>query len=240
MANSNQLRKTHTKMRGANGIRSASGVSQEMSVKDAMYQLLETLRLAYSDCQFELRKTLSLQEVCAIQAQICSEFGVNQSNKRSHIRPDGGGLFVNPGDGIWHLILSCEAKRQGTNDKLKIEGKKKQAAGNAIERALKNYDVLCKYMALENYFPYAAFASGCDLMEGSSIRDRIASANNYSKYNERYVRNILPNTRNIQRASLFLREKHWTTSEILNVCTKITKESLGMVLSTYEQHNLAA
>ena len=61
-------------------------------------------------------------------------------------------------------ILLCEDKKQGTNDKRILEGKGKQAVGNAIERGAKNFTIISDYCFLcdHNFFPYVIFAHGCD------------------------------------------------------------------------------
>jgi hypothetical protein len=239
MSSSIRLRETHAAMGGALGIQSAQGVRQEMSVKSAVFEVIETLRKKYPTIQFTHEKTLDLEEVCIVQNQLCEEFGVELDCKDSLIRPDGGFVFAKF-NGVTKLVLSCEAKRQGTNDALAREGKPKQSAGNAIERMPKNYHVICKFMDLEPYLPYVVFASGCDLKKGSSIRDRIASTYNYSLPNKIYVRNVLPETRNIQRLSMFVREKHWPTNEVYDICLKVAEEALDVVFSIYGRNDIAA
>jgi type II restriction enzyme len=239
MSSSEHLRKTHTTMGGALGIHSAQAISQEKSVITAVHEVIEILRAKYPQFRFTHEKTIDLQDVCSVQRQLCSDFGVELANDDSSIRPDGGFVFVTF-DGVKKLILSCEAKQQGTNMKRLREGKSKQSKGNAIERSMKNYDVLRKFMDLEPYFPYAVFASGCDLSAGSSIRDRVTSSMNYSAPNKIYVRNVMANTRNVQRASIFLRERHWNANEIRDICLKIAEEALAVVISYYDRNDIAA
>ncbi|MFB5029699.1 MAG: hypothetical protein WJU30_00240 [Candidatus Phytoplasma pruni] len=53
-----------------------------------------------------------------------------------------------------------EVKRQGTNDKLKDEGKPKQARGNAVERLGKNLTAIKSMFMHELIAPFVCFGWG--------------------------------------------------------------------------------
>lgn len=56
----------------------------------------------------------------------------------SAMKPDGGIMSIKDEHGRLYPILITEKKNQGTNDLRALEGKAKQAKGNAIERLGKN------------------------------------------------------------------------------------------------------
>lgn len=100
----------------------------------------------------------------------------NEENRSVSMRPDGGIIFATFNDIVYPVFIG-EDKVQGTNDLRLAEGKKKQATGNAIERAAKNIrgsEMLCAHM---NAFPYVIFASGCDFHESETIAKRIEMMN---------------------------------------------------------------
>ena len=74
-------------------------------------------------------------------------------------------LTINNGGTVKSYPLFIgEDKKQGTNDERISEGKARQAIGNAVERAAKNYIIVADYCFLHdhNFFPYVIFAHGCD------------------------------------------------------------------------------
>lgn len=100
----------------------------------------------------------------------------NSENKRVFMKPDGGILFasINNKD---IPILIVEDKVQGTNDILFQNNKKRQATGNAIERAAKNIRGAEMLFSGLNIFPYVIFASGCDLHHSETISKRLEMMN---------------------------------------------------------------
>lgn len=65
-------------------------------------------------------------------------------------------------------IFMGEMKKQGTNDRRLMEGKKKQAIGNAgPDRVAKNFEIASDYCFLcdSRFFPYNVFLHGCDFKE---------------------------------------------------------------------------
>jgi len=100
----------------------------------------------------------------------------NPENKHVCMRPDGGILFVMVNHD-WIPLLIVEDKVQGTNDKLFEQGKKRQATGNAIERAGKNIRGAEMLFISQDIFPYIIFASGCDFHSSETIAKRIEMMN---------------------------------------------------------------
>lgn len=100
----------------------------------------------------------------------------NEENKKYSIRPDGGILIMNL-NGVNIPLLIIEDKVQGTNDLLHEQKKKRQATGNAIERASKNIRAADMIFANQNTFPYVMFVSGCDFHSSETIAKRIEAMN---------------------------------------------------------------
>ena len=99
-----------------------------------------------------------------------------EENKKVCMRPDGGILFLVV-DGKHIPILIVEDKVQGTNDNLHQQKKKRQATGNAIERAGKNIRGAEMIFSGLDIFPYILFASGCDFHSSETISKRIEMMN---------------------------------------------------------------
>ena len=116
--------------------------------------------------------TISLSELM--------ELAKLESTSSSHdatMKPDGGILWLTPfGQTNSVALLISEDKLQGTNDKLFQNGAKRQATGNAIERAAKN--IRAGEMAFpHNIFSYVIFARGCDLHKSETISTRLTMMN---------------------------------------------------------------
>ena len=161
-------------------------------------------QLKYPDHHFVLNKTIP-------QTRISKPFNssYNPANIKSCIKPDGGILFM---DG--HPILSTEAKKQGTNDKRRSEGKNKQAMGNAIERAHKNYNEIKNLFDPYPYTSYILFGYGCDFVNGSSINDRLSAMTYYDNFN---ILHIKDNIIEKKIGDLKLIERHKKASVFLQV-----------------------
>ena len=108
------------------------------------------------------------------------------------------------------------------------EGKKKQAKGNAIERAVKNHSEISLYCHPYDYYPYVVFASGCDFEDSSSINDRLDSMTDYEPRNQEYI------FHEDKLATIWIREKQWTNQEIYDKL-KDTAEKIVYHIISYEQ-----
>lgn len=78
-------------------------------------------------------------------------------------------LIINTNGKLSYMpIFMGEMKKQGTNDIRLMEGKKKQAIGNAgTDRISKNFSIAADYCYLcdKDFFPYNVFLHGCDFKE---------------------------------------------------------------------------
>ena len=150
----------------------------------------------------------------------------------SSMRPDGGILSITTARGASHPILIAEKKNQGTNDLRALEGKRKQAKGNAIERLGKNVIGFRAAMLSESIFPFVCFGDGCDFADDSTILDRVVTIAMFGDLNKVHLHNEGP--RGVfNRGSFFFRAKAWTEKEMTETCYVIAEKSVYYYFSKY-------
>ncbi len=229
MSNSAQLSKTISKYKISN----CRSKSQEKIVKESTKFVLQKLRKKYPTNRFRHRKKISKLEINSILALINQDYGKYISNINSFIQPDGGviEMLIN---GRWKVILISEAKKQGTNDIRVEKGLPLQAKGNAIGRIFKNVSEIKNYLKLEKIFPLVLFICGCDFKKGSTIRDRLTSANCHCYLNKLYIykkeERIEEHSSLEPICSVYVREKEWTIPEVRNILFKAAKISVEYYL----------
>ena len=177
-----KLSERHLRDGGGKSINTEEAKIHDVKVKDVMEKVYSDLQIKYPNQRFTLRKTIS-------QSDIATLFNPHfqPSNPKSTIKPDGGILFLN--DTI--PLLSTEAKKQGTNQNRCEKGLKKQAMGNAIERAHKNYNEIKNLFDPYPYTGYILFGYGCDFQPGSSIVDRLNAMTYYDKFNVLHIKDTI-------------------------------------------------
>lgn len=143
----------------------------------------------------------------------------------SAMRPDGGILSMVDKEGKQYPILIVEVKNQGTNDVRALEGKPKQAKGNAIERLGKNVIGFRTAMLSEAIMPFVCFGYGCDFADDSSILDRVVTINMFGPLNEVSLMNLGENGM-FNRGSFFFREEKWTVPEMEAILSDIGTRSI--------------
>ena len=129
---------------------------------------------------FSLRimKRMNISELKRIQKEVYPDAPEpSLQDEKTFITPDGGVWFLQSPDERLFPLMIIEDKKQGTNDKLFSEGKKKQSLGNAIERYAKNVRASEMLFSGESIFPYVLFGSGCDFHSSETIPNRISSSN---------------------------------------------------------------
>jgi len=232
MSSSTKLRETHTKLGGGKNIFNKIAKGQEAVVSDCVDQVIDEVQKEYPDLEFRRKDILKKTEI----AEALNN-GYRPENDKSFVKPDGGIIEVKIGKS-WYPLLISEMKKQGTNQEREKEGKKKQAKGNAIERASKNVDEFRLWCANKklNYFPYVMFASGCDFHVGSTIYDRCDPLTSYKPRNNI---NILTDCR-IQPATLFIQEKSWTRTEVLKRLRECIDVTLNHILQMKKGKNFSA
>lgn len=162
----------------------------------------------------------------------------NPENKKVSMKPDGGIFFIIK-DNNTIPVLIIEDKVQGTNDILK----KRQATGNAIERAGKNIRGAEMLFAEQSIFPYVLFASGCDFHHTETIAKRLEMMNmgypnhyipiTHENCNDFHTFNTIDINKKFNKsiASIFVKAhkwdsmKHgssrWRSDEIIDICKKV-------------------
>jgi hypothetical protein len=123
----------------------------------------------------DYKKSISLYE-CQEYFHKVGGSAPNPENKKVCMKPDGGIFYLILNE-IRYPLLIIEDKVQGTNDILFQQKKKRQATGNAIERAAKNIRGAEMLFSEMNIFPYVIFASGCDFHSSETIAKRIEMMN---------------------------------------------------------------
>jgi type II restriction enzyme len=103
-------------------------------------------------------------------------------------------------------------KHQGTNDKRLAEGMKKQAQGNAIERLGKNLIGVRATLQYEKVTPFVCFGWGVDFADGSSIRDRIITMNEFYPLNRVFVHK----REGYAPVSMYFRDREWQEAELFD------------------------
>ena len=150
----------------------------------------------------------------------------------STMRPDGGILSIIDNNGGKHPILIAEKKNQGTNDIRAIEGKSKQAKGNAIERLGKNVIGFRTAMKTESIFPFVCFGDGCDFDDGSSILDRVVTIAQFGKLNVEHLHNQGSNNE-FDRGTFYFRSLEWTEDEMARLSLNLAEKSVYYYFSKY-------
>jgi len=149
----------------------------------------------------------------------------------SAMKPDGGILSIRASDDSTYPILISEKKNQGTNDLRELEGKKKQAKGNAIERLGKNVIGFRAALKAESIFPFVCFGDGCDFAEDSSILDRVVTIAQFGRLNEEHLHDQADGI--FDRGSFYFRVAEWTEEEMYLCCYSIGRKSIFYYFSKY-------
>jgi len=192
-------------------------------------------------------KKISLYDLTLNQATLGGPVP-NIDDRSSSVIPDGSILSFIDRSAIQIPILVVEDKVQGTNDKRYSENKKKQALGNAIERAAKN-KLAFEMLFTDDIFPYIIFASGCDFHPEHKISKRFNMMNyNYPNHYisvdpassvQEQIEMILPNINILKRkigpdrkcvASIFVKAHKW--DEMEHGSSRWKKDEIVLILCT--------
>lgn len=223
MSSSDRLRETHKKIGGGKAIFNEDARNLEGKLSDTVQEVIKYLQFTFPGIKFSWSKKLEKKKI----AENIGKSDWKPCSKNPYILPDGGILYAEILGKVYPILIS-EAKKQGTNDKLLEQGKKKQAKGNAIERAVKNHSEISLYCRPYDYYPYVVFASGCDFEVSSSINDRLDSMTNYEPRNQEYI------FHKDKLATIWIREKPWTKQEIYDKLKDTAKKIVHHIIS-YEQ-----
>ena len=150
----------------------------------------------------------------------------------SAMRPDGGILSLIGTDGCAYPILITEKKNQGTNDLRALEGKSKQAKGNAIERLGKNVIGFRTALKTQAIFPFVCFGDGCDFADDSSILDRVITIAMFGELNVENVHKLGP-AGEFDRGSFYFRTVEWSEDEMFERSLPVAVKSIFYYLSRF-------
>lgn len=224
MASSEFLRKN----KNQHSIKNSLSKKMEGDINLALKVAIRHLRSKYPNVRFEHVKIIKLKEVIGVLKKKYPKLSSNFSGVMdgSFMSPDGGFLYATNSAGQKNIILVAEVKRQGTNDKRAVEGKAKQARGNAIERLGKNLIGIRAMFRDQKVIPFICFGSGDDFKEGSTIRDRVTTMNEFFPLNHLFVeKNFLP----FEPVSLLFREAGWSTKEMSEAMIRVSERALKAI-----------
>lgn len=191
----------------------------------AIQAVTATLEEKYPDLIFEHQKRMKLVDIIAMLSRQYPEYAnlFGKPLQTSFISPDGGFLFATNKQGERRIVLVSEVKRQGTNDAREVEGLPKQAMGNAIERLGKNLIGIRAIFKNEGVLPFICFGSGFDFRDGSSIRDRVLTLNEFFPLNETFVKkDFLP----FEPTAMYFRYEGWTIKEMAEKLLEVATRSI--------------
>lgn len=188
---------------------------------NARFKLIE---MAY---YLEYVKSIKLAELIGIIKRYDKRVEFSSLTKQdSFIKPDGGILVLRKTDDedYRRIVLAVEMKHQGTNSKRIAEGLKKQSQGNAIERLGKNLIGIRATLQYEKVTPFVCFGWGDDFADGSSIRDRVITMNEFYPLNRIFVSKT---TDGYSPVSMFFREQEWQEDELFDIMKEIAEASIN-------------
>lgn len=203
---------------------------QEKALDRSVQRVISDIRTEFGNLTLRIEPTIYLRDVVERLSSNFPDVDFHYYFEKSHMKPDGGVLSLLDVEGNEHIVLIAEKKNQGTNDLRSLEGKPKQAQGNAIERLGKNVIGLRTALLSESIFPFVCFGDGCDFAEDSSILDRVVTIAMFGRLNEIYLHN---QSDKFNRGSFFFRAQEWTEDEMHGICLKITKQSIFYYFSKY-------
>ena len=211
-----------------------NGISkrQESALMNAVNHVVQTLQHEHPMLSFHQVSQWHLTEVIESLKQSFPDITFVDCFESSSMRPDGGIVSIRSNDNNLFPILISEKKNQGTNDLRAMQGKSKQAKGNAIERLGKNVIGFRAALLKESIFPFVCFGDGCDFADDSSIVDRVKTIAMFGTLNEIHLYNEGPNGV-FNRGTYFFRVAEWTESEMYSLSLEVARRSIMYYESRY-------
>lgn len=227
MAHKHQLSGLHQSM-----ILNDTSKRQESTLMSAVRRITTTLQREYPHLRFFHENQWLLKDVISRLQVLYPHVSFCECFDTSAMRPDGGILSISDKKGEMYPILISEKKNQGTNDLRALQGKPRQAKGNAIERLGKNVIGLRTALLNEAIFPFVCFGDGCDFAEDSSIIDRVKTIAMFGTLNELHLHNEGPQGI-FNRGSYYFRVTEWTANEMYTLALEIARRSIFYYFSKY-------
>lgn len=227
MSNKDELR-----LQRNNTIINATSKRQEKALDKAVRDISVKLQEKFSGIRLQHVKQWRIKEIVERLRKTYPDIDFHYYFSNSAMKPDGGILSLVGKNGRAFPILIAEKKNQGTNDLRALEGKPKQAKGNAIERLGKNVIGFRTAMRTESIFPFICFGDGCDFANDSTILDRVVTIAEFGKLNVEHLHNQGANNE-FDRGSFFFRVHEWTADEMSQIGYSIAEKSVFYYFSKY-------
>jgi type II restriction enzyme len=225
MASSDQLRRNKRQHKPKNALSKGDDKAVAQAMDMVIAYLEKRMNLKRMDYYLQYVKSIELRQIMQIIRSYDkrTEFAV-LTKETSNIKPDGGILMLRrtTDDSYKRIALVVEMKRQGTNDQRRAEGKKKQAAGNAIERLGKNLIGFRSTLQYEDVTPFVCFGWGVDFDAESSINDRVITMNEFYPLNRIFVFK----REGYSPVSMFFRAEKWKTKELFEIMKEVAETSI--------------
>lgn len=208
---------------------------QEKALDRAVWAIADELQAMFPGVRLHHVREWKVAEVVAALRMTHPGVDFECFFPSSSIRPDGGILSILRRDGRCLPILIAEKKNQGTNDLRALEGKGKQARGNAIERLGKNVIGFRAAMSHEAIFPFVCFGDGCDFAADSTILDRVVTIAQFGALNTEHLYRQGPHGE-FQRGTFHFRVAEWSEAEMTTLGLSIARQSVQHYLAAYGAH----
>lgn len=205
---------------------------QETALMRAVGRVRAILEREYAGLRFAQEPQWLLNDVISSLGKCFPDVSFCTCFEKSAMKPDGGILSIEDRDGRRFPILISEKKNQGTNDVRALQGKAKQAKGNAIERLGKNVIGFRTALLAESIFPFVCFGDGCDFAADSSIIDRVKTISMFGTLNEVHLHNEGPNGA-FNRGTYYFRVPEWTEDEMYSLSLDVARRSVLYYFSKY-------
>ncbi len=223
--------KDELRIQRKNTVINTTSKRQEKALMKAMNRVSESLQTTFPNITLKHQKQWPLKGIVENLSKSFPDVDFHYYFESSFMKPDGGILHISSRDKTLYPILISEKKNQGTNDLRKLEGKARQARGNAIERLGKNVIGFRAALKVESIFPFVCFGDGCDFEDGSSILDRVVTIAQFGQLNKVHLHKEAEGA--FDRGTFFFRDEEWTEEEMFCICKKIAESSIYYYFSKY-------
>ena len=234
MANSKQLRENKNQHKPKNKTSKLDDNIIENASNRVIKYLKERFKEKLNNYEIVFEKEIKVSYMIDFikKKGLREEFDFEYNDRK--IKPDGGSIFlINKIKKEKFPLLISETKKQGTNKQRILEGKSKQATGNAIERLGKN---LTGIKAMLNHYgitPFVCFGWGDDFASNvKTVLVKIMILNEFYPLNKIYVfkRDGSSDLNRFSPVSMYFREKRWTEDEMFEIMREISETSLRYYL----------
>ena len=234
MANSAQLRANRNQHQPKNKLSKADDKLIYQAMRDCISYLEDRLSSHLAGYYLVFKKQITFGELISLieNKGLRAEFDKVFLTRR--IKPDGGAIFLKKKEDpdYLRLVLVSEVKRQGTNDLRALEGKKRQAVGNAIERLGKNLTGIRTALNHEKITPFVCFGWGCDFTyeydNSSFAMSKVSMLNEFYALNKVHIfkRDGSSDCNHFAPVSMFFKTQPWKKKEMLDVLKEVGETAL--------------